>query len=171
MHFTEEYEAFNPIMRVLFEKRVHDFISRDNDTILAALQGGMRWHRKRKAGAKPRSDSCCSSTARSRPASCRGRCSRRTSSTTRGTRCPGVLYDTGRGYPGAVFAPGTRRSCTAGAARWPTPPLGELDAFEGDEYERVTVRCTDGTDALAYHWIAPLDGLRLLADGSWTARR
>ena len=49
MHFTEEYEAFNPIMRVLFEKRVHDFISRDNDTILAALQGGVRWHRKRKA--------------------------------------------------------------------------------------------------------------------------
>ena len=49
VHFTEEYEAFNPIMRVLFEKRVHDFISRDNDTILAALQGGLRWHRKRKA--------------------------------------------------------------------------------------------------------------------------
>ena len=49
MHFTEEYEAFNPIMRRLFEKRVHDFISRDNDTILAALQGGVRWHRKRKA--------------------------------------------------------------------------------------------------------------------------
>ena len=49
VHFTEEYEAFNPIMRVLFEKRVHDFISRDNDTILAALQGGVRWHRKRRA--------------------------------------------------------------------------------------------------------------------------
>jgi hypothetical protein len=53
VHFTEEYEAFNPIMRALFEKRVHDFISRDNDTILAALQGGIRWHRKRKAGLAP----------------------------------------------------------------------------------------------------------------------
>jgi hypothetical protein len=49
VHFVEEYEAFNPMMRVLFEKRVHDFISRDNDTILAALQGGVRWHQKRKA--------------------------------------------------------------------------------------------------------------------------
>jgi hypothetical protein len=49
VHFTEEYEAFNPVMRVLFEKRVHNFLSRDNDTILAALQGGIRWHQKRKA--------------------------------------------------------------------------------------------------------------------------
>ena len=48
VHFTEEYEAFNPIMRVLFEKRVHAFLSRDNDTILAALQGGIRWHQKRR---------------------------------------------------------------------------------------------------------------------------
>jgi Polyketide cyclase / dehydrase and lipid transport len=49
VHFTEEYEAYNPVMRALFEKRVHDFISRDNDTILAALQGGVKWHRKRRA--------------------------------------------------------------------------------------------------------------------------
>ena len=46
-HFTEEYEAFNPIMRVLFEKRVHEGLSRDNDTILAALNGGLKWHRRR----------------------------------------------------------------------------------------------------------------------------
>ena len=47
--FIEEYEAKNPIMRVLFEKRVHEGLSRDNDTILAALEGGMRWHVKRRA--------------------------------------------------------------------------------------------------------------------------
>ena len=47
--FVEEYEAFNPIMRVLFEKRVHESLSRDNDTILAALEGGLKWHRRRKA--------------------------------------------------------------------------------------------------------------------------
>jgi len=46
--FIEEYEAFNPIMRVLFEKRVHEGLSRDNDTILAALNGGLAWHRRRK---------------------------------------------------------------------------------------------------------------------------
>src|SRR3954470_12203739 len=46
--FVEEYEAFNPIMRVLFEKRVHQSLSKDNDTILAALEGGLKWHRRRK---------------------------------------------------------------------------------------------------------------------------
>jgi len=50
--FIEEYEAFNPIMRVLFEKRVHESLSRDNDTILAALEGGLAWHRRRKAKAR-----------------------------------------------------------------------------------------------------------------------
>lgn len=49
VHFTEEYEAFNPVMRALFEKRVHAAISRDNDAILAALEGGIRWHRRRRA--------------------------------------------------------------------------------------------------------------------------
>ncbi|HUI47842.1 MAG TPA: polyketide cyclase / dehydrase and lipid transport family protein [Acidimicrobiia bacterium] len=49
--FIEEYEAFNPVMRALFEKRVHSSLSRDNDTILAALEGGLRWHRKRRARA------------------------------------------------------------------------------------------------------------------------
>ncbi len=49
VRFTEEYEAYNPIMRALFEKRVHEFVSRDNDTIFAALQGGIRYHQKRRA--------------------------------------------------------------------------------------------------------------------------
>ena len=50
--FVEQYEAFNPIMRVLLEKRVHEGLSRDNDTILAALNGGLAWHRRRKAKAE-----------------------------------------------------------------------------------------------------------------------
>ena len=41
-------------MRVLFEKRVHEGLSRDNDTILAALNGGLAWHRRRKAKASRR---------------------------------------------------------------------------------------------------------------------
>jgi hypothetical protein len=49
VEFSEEYEAFNPIMRALFERRVHQSISRDNDAILAALNGGLMWHRKRRA--------------------------------------------------------------------------------------------------------------------------
>jgi hypothetical protein len=50
VHFRERYECFNPWMRRLgLERYVHSKISKDNDTILAALQGGIRWHRKRRA--------------------------------------------------------------------------------------------------------------------------
>ena len=49
VHFHETYECFNPWMRrVGLERWVHEQISRDNDTILAALEGGIRWHRKRR---------------------------------------------------------------------------------------------------------------------------
>ena len=54
VHFTERYECFNPWMRRLgLERWVHQQISKDNDTILAALEGGLKWHRKRRA-ARPR---------------------------------------------------------------------------------------------------------------------
>ena len=43
--------------------------------------------------------------------------------------------------------------------------------LQGEEYERITVQCTDGTEVIAYHWVAPLDGLRALDDGRWRARR
>lgn len=50
VHFTERYECFNPWMRRIgMERWVHSRISRDNDSILAALEGGLRWHRKRRA--------------------------------------------------------------------------------------------------------------------------
>lgn len=48
IHFQERYEAFNPVMRVVLERAVHRRLSRDNDSILAALEGGVRWHRRRK---------------------------------------------------------------------------------------------------------------------------
>jgi hypothetical protein len=34
VHFRETYHAFNPILRFLLEKRVHAFISRDNDRVI-----------------------------------------------------------------------------------------------------------------------------------------
>ena len=34
VHFSETYRAFNPILRVLLEKRVHAFISKDNDRLI-----------------------------------------------------------------------------------------------------------------------------------------
>ncbi len=36
VYFRETYEAFNPIMRALLEKRVHDFISKGNDKLIEA---------------------------------------------------------------------------------------------------------------------------------------
>ena len=49
IHFKETYHAFNPIMRLLLEKRVHRWLSRSNDGILQSLERGVRWHRKRHA--------------------------------------------------------------------------------------------------------------------------
>jgi gamma-glutamylcyclotransferase (GGCT)/AIG2-like uncharacterized protein YtfP len=84
---------------------------------------------------------------------------------------PGRLYDTGRGYPGAVFGTGAdfvHGWCCA-LADPPFDPLGALDAFEGDEYERITVQCVDGTEAVTYAWIAPLDGCEPVSGGDWSA--
>ena len=48
VHFRETYNAFNPAMRVLFEKRVHRSISRSNDdTLAASLNNGIKLMRGR----------------------------------------------------------------------------------------------------------------------------
>jgi hypothetical protein len=48
--FSETYETFNPWMRRIgLEKYVHQQISKDNDTLMHALEGGITWHRKRRA--------------------------------------------------------------------------------------------------------------------------
>lgn len=53
VHFSETYHAFNPVLRVLLEKRVHRFISRGNDVLIAtALEEGVRRLRE----ARPRAD-------------------------------------------------------------------------------------------------------------------
>lgn len=36
VYFRETYEVFNPVMRLLLEKRVHHFISKDNDKLIEA---------------------------------------------------------------------------------------------------------------------------------------
>jgi hypothetical protein len=42
VHFRETYEAFNPILRALLERRVHRFISKDNDRIMkSAIEKGV----------------------------------------------------------------------------------------------------------------------------------
>ena len=43
MHFTETYHVFNPVMRRLLERRVHDFISKDNDVLMKqGVEAGLK---------------------------------------------------------------------------------------------------------------------------------
>jgi hypothetical protein len=52
IHFTETYHAFNPLLRLLFERRVHRFISRDNDRLIeGAVNDGLRRRRAALGGA------------------------------------------------------------------------------------------------------------------------
>jgi hypothetical protein len=51
VHFRETYHAFNPLLRVLLERRVHRAISRSNDATLAAsISTGVRMLRDRRPG-------------------------------------------------------------------------------------------------------------------------
>jgi hypothetical protein len=50
VHFSETYHVFNPIMRVLLEKRVHAFISKDNDQLIRdSLTNGVKMMREARA--------------------------------------------------------------------------------------------------------------------------
>jgi hypothetical protein len=45
--FGETYHAFNPVLRALFERRVHAFISRDNDRLIRnAVERGVAAQRR-----------------------------------------------------------------------------------------------------------------------------
>jgi gamma-glutamylcyclotransferase (GGCT)/AIG2-like uncharacterized protein YtfP len=84
----------------------------------------------------------------------------------------GQLYDTGHGYPCAVFpptAPGWVHGVVLMLVQPDTEALAALDRYEGDEYERVPVRTATGLEVFTYAWIAPLDRLVPVADGRWTA--
>ena len=84
-------------------------------------------------------------------------------------RVAGVLYDTGRGYPAAVFdEDGAVHGYVVelDAAR-AAEALVALDRYEGSEYERITVRTANGVEVATYAWIAPLQGCRAVAGGRW----
>ena len=59
VHFSETYHAFNPLLRALLEKRVHAFISKDNDRLIKeSLTTGVRLpaarqKRRRRASRRP----------------------------------------------------------------------------------------------------------------------
>jgi len=48
VHFSETYHVFNPVMRLLLERRVHRFISKDNDRLVkAGVEGALAAARSR----------------------------------------------------------------------------------------------------------------------------
>jgi gamma-glutamylcyclotransferase (GGCT)/AIG2-like uncharacterized protein YtfP len=84
---------------------------------------------------------------------------------------PGRLFDTGRGYPAATFAPDAAE-LVHGVVVELDPQRREaalraLDRYEASEYDRVTVRTVAGRDTLTYEWVASLDGCIAMADGRW----
>jgi hypothetical protein len=51
VHFHEEYHVNNPLLRALLEKRLHRFISRDNDVNLEGIiNDGLRARREHPTG-------------------------------------------------------------------------------------------------------------------------
>jgi hypothetical protein len=49
VHFRETYHVYNPILRVLLERAVHRFISKDNDrSIKSSVEDGVRALRERR---------------------------------------------------------------------------------------------------------------------------
>ncbi len=52
VHFSETYHVFNPFLRAVLEKRVHAFISKDNDRLIKqSLETGVKYLRKARAKA------------------------------------------------------------------------------------------------------------------------
>ena len=50
IHFEETYHAFNPVLRTLLERRVHRFISRNNDSLIRdSINRGLRALREQRA--------------------------------------------------------------------------------------------------------------------------
>lgn len=83
----------------------------------------------------------------------------------RSMRVPGILYDTGNGWPAAVFRRTGPERTIPGWVVWIRPEtearlLAELDEMEGigpepdpevDVFERIRVRIDGVSDAWAYH--------------------
>ncbi|HEV2781710.1 MAG TPA: gamma-glutamylcyclotransferase family protein [Actinophytocola sp.] len=80
---------------------------------------------------------------------------------------PGVLYDTGRGYPALRLDSGSGPVVRGWVVELRAPSdaaLSAMDEYEGVEYRRVRVTLSDGVDCWTYVWIAGFAGLRRLTE-------
>lgn len=83
----------------------------------------------------------------------------------------GRLYDTGRGYPAATFVSGgtdvVHGVVAPLAAATASAALAALDEYEASEYVRTEVVTEGGIRAVAYHWVATLEGCAPIPGGRW----
>lgn len=80
---------------------------------------------------------------------------------------PGILYDTGRGYPALVVGGDSRvHGWLLELSERAPAVLARLDVVEGPEYRRTDVTTVDGVRALTYAYIGDSAGFTVL-DGPW----
>jgi len=74
-----------------------------------------------------------------------------------------------RHYPGFRFQPEGEVRGELWQLRTPEKTLAELDAYEGEEYSRVTVPVSGGQTAWIYEYNVQPDEARLIAGGDFCA--
>jgi hypothetical protein len=68
IHFSEVYHAFNPVLRALLERRVHRYISKDNDRLITdAINDGIRRMRAARGTARASATSGDAGAPRTEP--------------------------------------------------------------------------------------------------------
>jgi gamma-glutamylcyclotransferase (GGCT)/AIG2-like uncharacterized protein YtfP len=86
----------------------------------------------------------------------------------RPARVHGRLFDTGRGYPAAMFDDGPAEiSGVVLTLSDAQRSLARLDRFEGDEYVRREVVTTNGDSVWSYEWQSDLAGFAEVQGGVW----
>lgn len=80
-------------------------------------------------------------------------------------RLPGILYDTGHGYP--ALRPGDGPGAPAQVFRLldPESALPLLDRYEGPEYERIPLRLGGEAHGWVYVWRGSVEGMPQLPNG------
>ena len=84
---------------------------------------------------------------------------------------PGTLFDTGHGYPCAVFDKDSDREIKGFVLRLVPGRAAEANAviaeIENNLYRPVRVETKSGVRATAYEWAGSTDGLTAIPDGNW----
>ncbi|MEZ5342048.1 MAG: gamma-glutamylcyclotransferase [Acidimicrobiales bacterium] len=85
---------------------------------------------------------------------------------------PGFMFDSGYGYPAAVFDPDASESISGYLLRWLPESASEANQviadIENNLFRATRVETDQGISAIAYEWIGTTDDLTPVAGGAWT---